>query len=83
MMKYTARNTRKMAGLSPVPNRYTATGSQANGEIGASSVTVGSVRFPNQRKYRIRVPDTTPSTKPRPRPATTRSTVAEIVLATA
>ena len=40
----------KMAGALPVPNRKTATGSQANGEIGASRVTAGSVSLPNTWK---------------------------------
>jgi len=45
-----AITTMKMAGPLPIPNRKIATGSQAIGEIGASSVMVGRVRRPNSRK---------------------------------
>ena len=42
--KKSAITTMKMAGALPMPNRKIATGSQAMGDTGDSSVTVGRVR---------------------------------------
>ena len=41
MVNSSAMHTMKIAGLLPMPNRKMATGSQAMGDTGASSVTVG------------------------------------------
>ena len=47
MWKNSAITTMKIAGALPMPNRKIATGSQAIGETGESSVMVGSVSFSN------------------------------------
>ena len=50
MWKNSATTTMKIAGASPMPNRKIATGSQAIGETGESSVMVGSASFSTTRK---------------------------------
>src|SRR5882757_3150247 len=81
--KYTPTNTMNTAGALPMPNRKIDTGSQAIGEIGASSVSVGSTSPRTTRNWAIRVPVTRLAANPRDSPASTRSSVARMVVDTA
>ena len=58
MMKNSAMTTMKIAGALPIPNTNIATGIQATGDTGASSLTVGMASLPSSGQKRIAIPTT-------------------------
>src|SRR6267378_1408210 len=83
MWKNSATTTMKMAGALPMPNTKIATGSQAIGDTGDSSVMVGKASFSTTRKYRTATPMLIDRTDAISNPANTRAADASTVITSA
>ena len=83
MWKNSATTTMKMAGALPMPNTKIATGSQAIGDTGDSSVMVGRASFSTTRKYRTATPMLIDRTDAISNPANTRAADASTVITSA
>ena len=78
--KKAPRNTRKIAGLSAMPNQMMASGIHETGGIGRSICSVGSTVASITRDQPMAVPSTTPSTAAMAKPAATRMVLARAAL---